>query len=328
MLARIASNERQDWPLRPACTTAGFGLATPRAVWRLTAMASDIVSIASPELSAQINPFGAELWRLQDAAGRDLLWDGDPAWWTGRAPLLFPIIGRLPGDRFEHEGRVYELPKHGFARRRAFEVLRQEPTLASFRLTADVETMAAYPFDFILEVLFEVCGPKLSMTARVANHGSAPMPGTFGFHPAFRWPLPEAGARADHAIEFARDEPAALRRLGADGLLARTPFPSPIEGRRLPLRDEHFVDDALVFEHGANHSLRYGGSQGPSLTISWKGLPHLGVWTKPGAPYICIEPWHDLPAETGAPSVLTDRPALFTLAPGAETEFSMSVGVT
>src|ERR1700740_438500 len=118
-------------------------------------MTSDTVRIASSALTAEINPFGAELWRLQDAPGRDLLWDGDPAWWTGRAPLLFPIIGRLPGDRFIHDGQTYELPKHGFARRRVFEVVRREPALARFRLAADAETRAAYPFDFVLEAEFE-----------------------------------------------------------------------------------------------------------------------------------------------------------------------------
>jgi galactose mutarotase-like enzyme len=288
-------------------------------------MTPEIVTIASPDLRAQINPFGAELWRLQDAAGRDLLWDGDPAWWTGRAPLLFPIIGRLPDDRFTHQDRAHELPKHGFARRRAFEVVRLEPALARLRLAADGQTRAAYPFAFVLEAQFEIAGPELRMTAILHNDGAGPMPATFGFHPAFRWPLPDAGERAAHAITFIEAETGPLRRLDEAGLLGTARLPSPVDGRALALRDELFVEDAVILEGVASGSLRYAGEGGPSLTIGWKGTPHLGIWTKPGAPYVCIEPWLSLPAEAGAPAALSERPELAQLAPGASCEASMTV---
>jgi galactose mutarotase-like enzyme len=288
-------------------------------------MTSDLVHIASAELTAQINPFGAELWSLRDGQGRDLLWDGDPDWWTGRAPLLFPIIGRLPQDRFVHAGASFELAKHGFARRRAFEVIDQGPGLARLRLSADAETRETYPFDFHLDAEFAIDGPELRMTVSLANLGSGPMPATFGFHPAFRWPLPDAGGREDHAITFEAEETGPLRRLGADGLLRNEPLAAPVDGRTLRLRDDLFVEDALVFEAPRSGKLRYGGGDGPGLAISWTGLPHLGVWTKPGAPYICIEPWHSLPAETEAPAALAERPELLQLAPGASETFSMSV---
>lgn len=288
-------------------------------------MTTDIVSIASSGLSAEINPFGAELWSLRDAEGRDLLWDGEAAYWTGRAPLLFPIIGRLPDDRFTHQGETYELAKHGFARRRAFEVVKREPSLARFRLAADAETRACYPFDFVLEAEFELARAELRMTASVTNRGGSPLPGTFGFHPAFRWPLPGAGKRSDHAVEFTEAETGPLRRLDASGLLGPARLASPVEGRRLALRDELFVEDALIFEAPHSRSLRYGGDGGPALSITWSGLPHLGIWTKPGAPYVCIEPWHTLPAEAQAPPALADRPDLFSLPPGETQAFSMTV---
>jgi galactose mutarotase-like enzyme len=288
-------------------------------------MTSDIVTIASEDMWAKIHCFGAELWRLQDAEGRDLLWDGDPVWWAGRAPLLFPIVGRLPDDRFEHDGAAFELPRHGFARRRAFELVSQDETHARFRLAADAETRAAYPFDFVLEVAYEIRGPELRATARLANTGPAPMPATFGFHPAFRWPLPGAGERGRHAIEFAEDERGPLRRLDAAGLLGPEPHPNPVDQRRLLLRDDFFTDDALIFERPASRSLRYAGEAGPSLTISWEGLPHLGVWTKPGAPYICIEPWHSLPAEAAEAGELSARPGLLALPPDGTAEFSMTL---
>lgn len=288
-------------------------------------MTSEIVTIASAGLRAQINPFGAELWRVQDAHGRDLLWDGDPAWWTGRAPLLFPIIGRLPDDRFEHKGRVYDLPKHGLARRGLFEVVARAPARATFRLAASEASRAVYPFDFVLEVEFAVDGPDLSMTATVRNAGAETMPATFGYHPAFRWPLPDGGARGGHAIHFVEPEAGPLRRLGGDGLLAADRRVSPVEGRKLALRDDLFVDDAVILQSIAGRSLRYAGEGGPALDISWRGLPHLGVWTKPGAPYVCIEPWRSLPAESQAAAALTDRRDLDQLAPGEAFEVAMSL---
>ena len=83
---------------------------------------SGLVEIASGELVAQINPLGAELWSLTDAAGREYMTDADPAFWTGHAPLLFPIVGALNGGRYRVEGTEYALPKHGFARTSRFEL--------------------------------------------------------------------------------------------------------------------------------------------------------------------------------------------------------------
>lgn len=288
-------------------------------------MSAEIVTIASPELTAEINPFGAELWRLRDAHGCDFLWNGDPSFWTGRAPLLFPIIGRLPNDRFAHRGREYELPKHGFARRRAFDLVAHEPARARFQLRADAETRAAYPFDFVLTAEFALDGPELRMTATVVNDGPEPMPATFGFHPAFRWPLPDAGRRSAHAIEFADSEAGPLRRVDSAGLLRPERLASPVDARRLVLRDELFVDDALIFEAPRSRTLRYGGEGGPVLTIGWQGTPHLGVWTKPGAGYVCVEPWADLPAQPDAAREIGLREDLQTLSPGESRAFEMTV---
>jgi galactose mutarotase-like enzyme len=151
------------------------------------------------------------------------------------------------------------------------------------------------------------------------------MPATFGFHPAFRWPLPGAGERAAHAIAFAEAETGPLRRLDEAGLLGAARLASPVDGRTLALRDELFVEDAVILEGVASRSLRYAGEGGPSLTIGWEGPPHLGIWTKPGAPYVCIEPWLSLPAEAEAPAALAERPELAQLAPGESCEASMTV---
>jgi galactose mutarotase-like enzyme len=159
-------------------------------------MTEPLIRIASSDLSAAINPLGGELWTLEDSGGRSLMTDADPAFWTGHAPLLFPIVGALRQDSYRLEdGRSFTLPKHGFARRKPFALVEQGEDHALLRLTPDAETRAAYPFEFRLDMGFRLDGSTLAMTATVANMGGEAMPFSFGFHPAFAWPLPMAARR-------------------------------------------------------------------------------------------------------------------------------------
>ena len=80
-------------------------------------MSQGWITIASDALTATINRLGAELWSLRDRDGRELMTDADPAYWTGHAPLLFPIIGEVAGGRYQLQGRDYGLNRHGFSRR-------------------------------------------------------------------------------------------------------------------------------------------------------------------------------------------------------------------
>src|SRR6187549_3345039 len=109
---------------------------------------TNLVTIANGALTARINPLGAELWSLADAQGREYMTDADPAFWTGHAPLLFPIVGALNGGRYRVEGTEYALPKHGFARTSRFELAEHGEDGARFRLAESEATLAVYPFRF------------------------------------------------------------------------------------------------------------------------------------------------------------------------------------
>lgn len=285
---------------------------------------TDLVRIASDLLSAEINPFGAELHSLRDGQGRDLLWDGDPAFWTGRAPLLFPIVGGLNGDRYRWRGETYAMAKHGFARRSLFRVVEAGASAAGFRLEPTDETRGAYPFEFRLEVGFIIDGTSLAMTAEVSNRGEGPMPASFGFHPALRWPLPGSGSREGHALTFDRDEPAPVRRLDSAGLIDPEPRPTPVRGRSLALRDELFAEDAVIFDKLQSDGLRYGAAE-RGLRVTWTGCPQLGVWTKPGAGYVCVEPWHGHSDPQGFEGELDEKPGVFMLAPGHMRRMAMTI---
>ncbi|WP_447727551.1 aldose 1-epimerase family protein [Sphingomonas koreensis] len=285
-----------------------------------------MIEIGSDALTAAINPLGAELAHLRDAQGRELMSDGDPAFWTGRAPLLFPVVGALNDEVYRLDGRDYALPPHGFARRREFALVDRAADRAWFRLSDDDATRAVYPFAFALDAEFAIAGATLTMAITLVNRGDRAMPASFGFHPAFAWPLPYGGARQDHRIVFEREEPGPLVRLEGK-LIGPNERETPVEGDTLWLRDELFVDDALVWTAPESRSLRYGAADGPQLEIGFPDMPTLAVWTKPGARFICIEPWQGHADPAGFTGEIWDKPGMLRLEPGERRAFTMTVAL-
>ena len=285
-----------------------------------------VIEIASDTLTARINPLGAELHSLTDAKSREHMSSGDPAFWRGRAPLLFPIVGRLNGDVLRVEGQAYGLEKHGFARRSQFEVIAHDASSALFRLNDSPATRARYPFAFELDMHFALNGATLAMTATIRNPGDGPLPASFGYHPAFAWPLPGAD-RTAHEIVFERDEPTSLCRVTPEGLIDGNPKASPVTSNRFTLTDALFADDALVWTDLNSRALSYGVPRGPRLDIAFPDTPYLGIWTKPGAAFICIEPWAGHADPEGYVGEFRDKPGIATIGAGVSRSFRMNVTV-
>jgi galactose mutarotase-like enzyme len=289
---------------------------------------TDLVTISNGALTARINPLGAELWSLADAQGREYMTDADPRFWTGHAPLLFPIVGALRNGSYRLDGREYALPKHGFARTSRFAVAEARADHARFRLEDSEATRAAWPFAFVLEAEFALEGATLAMAVTVHNAGERPMPFSFGFHPAFAWPLPDGGAKGSHRVIFAKDEPAPVRRIDpASGTLRKQPQPTPVTGRELAPDASLFAADALIWDRLASRSLTFAGESGPSLKLDFPDCPHLGVWQKPGAPFLAIEPWQGFNDPEGFAGELREKPGIVVLAAGAQRRFRLDVTV-
>lgn len=289
---------------------------------------SDFVTITSGALTARINLLGAELWSLTDREGLEYMTDADPAYWTGHAPILFPIVGALNGNRYRLDGEEYEMPKHGFARHSRFEAVEAGADSARFRLTDSAETRSTYPFSFALEVEFRLVGSTLHMTATVSNAGNGPMPFSFGYHPAFAWPLPGGADKADHCIAFADAEPQDVRRIDpASGLLLAQSFPTPVDGHHFTPDASQFEADALIWDHLASRALTFGTPGGQQLAIAFPDTPSLGIWQKPGANYLCIEPWQGYADAVGYDGDFRDKPGVVSLEPGEARSFRMDVTV-
>ena len=286
----------------------------------------DEYRIASDHLQVSVKRHGAELCRLR-AGGVDLLWEGDPAVWSGQAPVLFPVVGALQGGQLRHAGQAYPMPRHGFARTREFRLVRLTGHSCRFRLEADADTRASYPFPFRLELDFCVEETELTVCYDLHNPGDRELPASFGAHPAFRWPLLPGLPRTAHWLEFEKPEPAPLPVVGADGLLAAASRPSPVAGRQLRLEDSLFSTDALVFNPVQSRALRYSGPGAPVLEIGWDGFPQRGVWSKPGAGVLCIEPWRGHASPAGFDGEFSDKPGVFKVGPGATVSARYTVRV-
>lgn len=275
-------------------------------------------------LSVAVKADGAELASLRAASGQELLWQAGPEW-PRHAPVLFPIVGRLANDTLRHAGQTWRLTQHGFARDRRFTWLERDPHGCRLLLEDDAQTLAMFPFRFRLEIAYQLLQDRLTVEYRLHNPGDAVLPASIGAHPAFVWPLAEGIAREAHRLVFAEPEPAPVRRVEG-GLLRPDPEPTPIAGRVLALADALFVDDALILDRPASRSLTYEADGAPlALKISWHGMPQLGIWSKPGAGFLCIEPWHGLASPVGFDGDFIDKPFLIRLSPGEDATSGWSM---
>lgn len=281
------------------------------------------VRIGNEFLTIEISALGAEMQSLKTHDGRDWLWNGDSEYWTGRSPILFPIVGKAPDDHVEIDGHVYPMAQHGFARRTTFDLTASTPSMCRFELSASDVTHAVYPFDFLLAVEHSVEGNKLTVAAEVENRGTADMPFGLGFHPAFLWPLPGAEGKQHQIVLDNGGEPALSRLEG--GLIPSTLMDSPFKSGRLTVQHSMFDADAMIFPQGAGNGLTYGVDGGPQLHFTFENLPNLALWQKVGAPFLCIEPWHGMAAKAGAGLELAARPATTVLTPGGNARFAFSV---
>ncbi len=284
-----------------------------------------MIEIANRNGVALIREQGAELTSLQ-FENDEVIWQSRSEVWSGSAPILFPIVGRLKGGGFTHGGKRYELAKHGLVRSRPLEVSRRTLDRVTFELCADDETRAAYPFDFEFRVTFALQARGLRIGYEVVNTGEEGLLFSLGSHPAIRLDL-DSAALSDYYVELEEPETLARYRI-VDGLLSTTSEPYLVNAREIPLSAELFDDDALIFKSVQSSRVAVCCRQNARrVVIDTGGAPDLGLWAKPGADYVCIEPWwgHDDPQDVDGE--LHHKPGILTLSAGRTFQTSVTISL-
>ena len=113
--------------------------------------------IENPFLYVEVSDRGAELMRImRKNTGAEILWNGDPAFWSYRSPILFPNVGSTWQKKMKINGKEYQTRQHGFAREKEFTCVEESTEKLRYRLRSDEETRKYYPFDFVLWITYEL----------------------------------------------------------------------------------------------------------------------------------------------------------------------------
>jgi galactose mutarotase-like enzyme len=261
---------------------------------------------------------GAELCSFQGKQNNlEYIWQADPQIWPRHAPVLFPIVGKLPGGKYSYKGQTYELPQHGFARDLDFTVASQSETELIFELTDSEKTKEIYPFRFWLQIIYRLRGNALETVYSVQNPAEEELYFSIGGHPAFNCPLLPGESFADYYLEFEQPETQAHYLL-EEGLLTGKTEPLLKNETKLPLSYDLFLHDALVFKNLASEKIELKNlKHHHGLTFEFKGFPYFGIWTKqPGAGFICLEPWHGIASSVGNSADIIQKEGIIKLAAG------------
>jgi len=286
-----------------------------------------MIQIQNEAFSAGIRTEGAELASLVSlTTGREWIWQADPAIWGSSAPVLFPIVGFLKEGTTLIEERSYAIPKHGILRGRMATLVEKQEDAAVLEFASDPDTLEVFPFSFRFQVSFRVMEDGLDVAYHILNPGTRSMLFSVGSHPAFALDLSSCSL-SDYAIEFS--EPETLDLYGLEENLLVLKQEGYLRGeRKIPLSEGLFNDDALIFKHIKSRRLHLTCAQPPvQLEMDIGEAPHLGIWAKPAAPYVCIEPWFTFNDTADSDGQFEHKPGVMTLLPGESFETGYRVRI-
>jgi len=253
-----------------------------------------IYTIKSPALTVEVNSIGIELSSIKsNTSDLEYIWQGDPTIWNGQAPVLFPIIGVLKHGFMTYQKQNYRMPKHGLVRYSTQAILkeRSESSLL-FSFSWDEESLQQYPFKFELEVQFTLTDKTIQITHRVKNKGDETMLYSLGAHPGFNCPVKGGESYEEYFLQFPEKETDSTCLVENTGLIGLEKKPVLENSSVLPLNRHLFDNDALIFKHLKSRAVTLCHKEkGAILSVNFHDFDYLGIWAKPGAPFLCIEPW-------------------------------------
>ena len=271
--------------------------------------------IENAEIKIGVKTAGAELTSFySNAIDFEYLWQGNPDVWYGQSPVLFPIIGRVLDDKYYLNGVEYTMPKHGLFRKRDAKLVEKNDTSMIFMEEADDETKKIFPFDFKVFVKFEIEGKALKVTHKIVNESADTMYFSIGGHPGFNCEI------GDYLL-FEKNETLDTVEIDTECLRTGKTMPVLNDENKLVITKDIFNNDALIFNN-MNSSYLTLASDNHSRTVKfdYSDCSYLGIWAKPAAPYVCIEPWWGVNDSHERKDDISKKDAIISLAPGKEYE--------
>lgn len=279
-----------------------------------------IVTLKNQFLTVEIEDVGAQLASITAKDGTQYLWQGDPDIWPRRAPLLFPILGRLKDSQYTLGEEVYTIPTHGFCREALFAVEQHSDTSVSFHLTDTEQTRAVYPFAFALTVTYTLEENRLIKAHKVENRSQQTMYYELGGHDGFRAPLAAGEKMRDYAVRIPGLEAIQPYAMNEELMLIPKNVIIPLHDGRINLKPSVYGQDTIILDQfPQSKAVLVDGQDRPRVTLEFGDFPYLGIWTMNkdfDTNYVCIEPWTTLPDGTFVGRGLKDKAGIRTLEPG------------
>lgn len=266
----------------------------------------------------EIDSHGAELKSLvKKETGAEYMWCADAKYWGRTSPVLFPVVGNVSGKQYRTKGKTFDMGQHGFARDMEFTLESQTDNEIWFVLRSNEETLAKYPYEFVLKLGYRLDGAKVEVLWHVENPSEEELPFAIGGHPAFYCPVTSGGKQSDCYIQF--DIAGSLKCSTIDGYLVGDRVDTyELEDGMLRIDEHLFDNDALIIEKQNIKKVSLCDPKKQAFLTIEMDAPLFGIWRSadPGAPFVCIEPWYGRSDRIGYAGELRDREYENVLAAG------------
>jgi galactose mutarotase-like enzyme len=288
-----------------------------------------ISKLENKKIKIAVDTDGAQLQELiLKKDDKNYLWHGNSKYWGRRAPVLFPIVGRLKDDKYSYKGQEYEMTQHGFARDKEFELFEQSKTHLTYSLEQSRDTLEKYPFKFRLQIKYTIQGNSLDISYRIINQDQKDIYFSIGAHPAFYWPLAENEKKEDYYLEFEKKEKAAKYLLEA-GLLNHQKEIILNNQKIIELSPDIFKDDALVFKDLKSEKVTLKSKKSErEVKMEFKNFPYLGIWSQSAeAPFICLEPWQGIADSVDSSGKIEEKEGIRQLKAGKKFKCTHTITI-
>ena len=246
-------------------------------------------------------------------------------YWKRHWPVLFPTVGKCKKNQTIINGRTYEMQQHGFARDMEFEPLTKLDNFHSYVFRSDKKLIDKYPYEFSLTVTYRTDENKLTTIYKVINEGDTDMPFGIGGHPAFKIDREELD-KGNYYLEFEEEEDKIHFLYLVDGLIGTEYAKNILENKKIvPLNASSFSNDAIIMKGLKSNKVSLKNNGKTILKMDYTGFPYLAVWTKPRAPFICIEPWMTTADNVNGSGVFRQKTDILLLPPKQEYECKYTV---